>query len=251
MHSMNAREIVRLLGAATLCLAAGACNAPRATPDSPAQASVAQHNESQPADDPDPQQPAAEQAGEALPADYLPLAIGSRWEYDVTIELPLVGSQQASAVTQVEGPVEIGGKTYCKVVTEISGAPVNPRHVAFYRPGAEGAYQILEGEEEHGEWLYLPRRLEVGQKWTAQTGPSKFSFEVADRRDVDCLGKTYENCVLILIEMQSKFGSMKQEQWLAPGVGPVKQVDHHALFDSTAVLKKYVAGQPPSQSPAQ
>lgn len=251
MKSPNAREIVRLLGAATLALAAGACNAPRATPDSPTRESLATQNEQQPADEAHPQPPAAEQPGVEQPADYLPLAIGSRWEYEVTLELPIVGSQQASAVTQVEGQLEIGGKTYYKVVTEISGAPVNPKHVAFYRPAAEGVYQILEGEEEHGEWLYLPRRLEVGQKWTAETGPSKFRFEVADRRDVDCLGKTYENCLLILIEMQSKFGLMKQEQWLALGVGPVKQVDHHALFDSTAMLKKHVAGEPPGESPVQ
>lgn len=251
MKRSNAREILCWLGAATLGWAAGACNAQRATPDASARQSPVASVQQNSTDAPEPQQAEQVPPDEKQAADYLPLAADSRWEYDVTIELPVVGSQQAGAVTKVEGQVDIGGKTYYKVVTEISGAPVNPKHVAFYRPAAEGVYQILEGEKEYGEWLYLPRRLAVGQKWNAETGPSKFNFAVAERRDLDCLGKTYENCLLILIEMQSKFGSMKQEQWLAPGVGPVKQVDHHALFESTAVLKKHIAGKPPSKSLAQ
>lgn len=181
-------------------------------------------------------------------ADYLPLAAPSRWEYDVTIDLPLGVSQQASAVTEVEGLVEIGDKRYYKVVMQVFGAPVEVKHVAFYRPSERGMFQMLEGEEEHGEWLYLPPRLKVGQKWSAETGKSTFHFEVVDRRDLDCLGKIYQDCLQIAIEMKSKFGSIKQEQWLAPGVGPVKQIDHHALFDSTSLLKKYVADEPSPKS---
>ena len=176
-------------------------------------------------------------------ADYLPLSARSSWEYDVTIDLPLGVSRQASAVTEVAGLVEIDGKTYYKVVMQVFGAPVEVKHVAFYRPSERGVFQMLEGEEEHGEWLYLPPRLKVGQKWSAETGKSTFHFEVVDRRDLDCLGKTYQDCLQIAIEMKSKFGSIKQEQWLAPGVGPVKQIDHHALFDSTSLLKKYVADE--------
>jgi hypothetical protein len=121
---------------------------------------------------------------------------------------------------------------------QVSGAPVNPKHVAYFRPSSQGIYQILEGEEEHGEWLYLPAKLEVGRKWSADTGKSTFNFEIVGRGDVDCLGTTYRDCVQLAIDMRSKFGSIKQELWLAPGIGPVKQVDHHTLFDSTAVLKK-------------
>ncbi|HUY92926.1 MAG TPA: hypothetical protein VMV10_29620 [Pirellulales bacterium] len=262
MKNANAREIVRWLGVAALGLAAAGCNAPAATQDAPASQLPAAAAQQEPAENPAPRQegrapppgendPAPRQPEEERPADYLPLSADSRWIYDVTIDLPVVGSQKASAVTKVEGSVEIDGKTYYKVVMQVSGAPVNPKHVAYFRPTAQGVFQILEGEEEHGEWLYLPRRLEIGQKWSAETGESKFEFEVAGRRDVDCLGKTYENCVQIVVEMHGKFGSMKQEQWLAPGVGPVKQVDHHTLFDSTAVLKNRVASEPQPQSPAQ
>jgi len=179
----------------------------------------------------------------------MPLSLDSRWEYDVTIQLPLGVSQQASAVTEVLGQAEIDGKTYYKAVMQVSGAPVNPKHVAYFRPSSQGIYQILEGEEEHGEWLYLPAKIEVGRKWSADTGKSTFNFEVVALGDVDCLGATYEDCVQLVIDMRSKFGSIKQELWLAPGVGPVKQVDHHTLFDSTALLKKHVGGESPPQSP--
>lgn len=192
--------------------------------------------------------PAKPQPRELSP-DYLPLSRGSRWEYDVTIDLPLVGAKQAGAVTQVEGLYEIDGKTYCKTVMQVHGAPVNPKNVAYFRPTKKGVFQILEGEEKQGEWLYLPRELKVGQKWNAATTSSKFAFEVTARGDVDCFGKIYKDCIQITIDMQTKFGSIKQEQWLAPGVGPVKQVDHHTLFDSTAVLKKLVVDEPKGAKP--
>lgn len=173
-------------------------------------------------------------------ASYLPISEGARWEYEVVIDLPLGAQQTASAVTRVEGRVEIGGKRYYKVVMQVHGAPVNPTHVAYYRAAERGIYQILEGEEKHGEWLYLPDELKLGQKWSAVTPSSKFDFEVTDRRDLTCLGKKYKNCVEITVEMDGKFGSITQRQWLAPGVGLVKQLDDHTLFDSTSELKKFV-----------
>src|SRR6185437_444726 len=195
------------------------------------------------ADERDAVRPPKPRPAEAAP-DYMPLSLGDRWEYDVTIELPLLAAKQASATTKVEGLYEIDGKKYYKVVMQVSGAPVNPKSVVYCRPTAKGVFQILEGEEKESEWLYLPRELKVGQKWTAATSGSKFTFEVTGRGDVDCLGKTYKNCFQITVDMQSKFGSIKQEQWLAPGIGLVKQVDHHSLFDSTAVLRKFVVGKP-------
>ncbi len=186
----------------------------------------------------------ATQAGKATeekrPVNYLPLSTRSRWEYDVTIDLPLGVQKQASAVTKVDGRVEIDGKTYFKVVMQVYGAPVNPTNVVYFRPTDKGLYQILEGEEKHGEWLFLPKELKVGQKWSASTPSSKFEFEVTDRCDLTCLGKTYKNCIALSVDMKSKFGSISQKQWLAPGVGLVKQFDDHTLFDSTAELKKYV-----------
>lgn len=177
---------------------------------------------------------------EPAAANYLPLTRRSRWEYEVLIDLPLGAQKLASAVTRVDGEVEIGGKTYYKVVMQVHGAPVNPTHVVYFRLSDRGVFQILEGEEKSGEWLYLPKQLSVGQKWSATTPSSKFDFEVADRRDLTCLGKTYKDCVEIKVEMRGKFGSITQRQWLAPGVGLVKQIDDHALFESTAELKKFV-----------
>lgn len=172
--------------------------------------------------------------------NYLPLSDGARWEYEVVIDLPLGAQKLASAVTRVDGSVEIGGKTYFKVVMQVHGAPFNPSHVAYYRPTDRGVFQILEGEEEQGERLYLPSELKIGQKWNIVTPSSKFDFEVVGRCDLTCLGKRYKDCVEIKVEMRGKFGSITQQQWLAPGVGLVKQVDDHTLFDSTTELKKFI-----------
>jgi hypothetical protein len=247
---MSRSIVARIAGRLSLAAAAfvAGCNAPadskpsRPTPPptvaeklEPIGAEAAAENRSQ-------------RAAENDAAMYMPLAADSRWEFDVTIELPLGAMQKAGAVTEVTGLAEIDGKTYYKAVMQVSGAPVNPKHVAYFRPSTQGLYQILEGEEEHGEWLYLPAKLEVGKKWSADTGKSTFNFEVIGRGDVDCQGKTYRDCLQLVIDMRSKFGSIKQELWLAPGVGPVKQVDHHTLFDSTAVLKKRVGGKLPHKS---
>lgn len=251
------RSIVAKIAAcssvAALAFVAG-CNAPAdSKPSQPPPASAASEDRDPPPQDSPrtdaPREQDSQPAAENDAARYMPLSADSRWEYDVTIQLPLGVSQQASAATEVLGMAEIEGKTYYKAAMQVSGAPVNPKHVAYFRPSSQGIYQILEGEEEHGEWLYLPAKLEVGRKWSADTGKSTFTFEVFGRGDVDCLGTTYEDCLQLVIDMRSKFGSIKQELWLAPGVGPVKQVDHHALFDSTAVLKKHVGGEPPPQSP--
>ena len=246
------------LNLAALAIAAG-CNAPvDSKPSQPPRKSAASEDlepthPTPPHADPPPTDPPrdieSQRSAENDAALYMPLSLDSRWEYDVTIQLPLGVSQQASAVTEVLGQAEIDGKTYYKAVMQVSGAPVNPKHVAYFRPSSQGIYQILEGEEEHGEWLYLPAKIEVGRKWSADTGKSTFNFEVVGRGDVDCLGTTYEDCFQLVIDMRSKFGSTKQELWLAPGVGPVKQVDHHTLFDSTALLKKHVGGESPPQSP--
>lgn len=248
MNQPTAARIPGCLSIAALAIAAG-CNAPADSKPSAPQRSPAVSENREPVRP----QPAREKipprTAENDAALYMPLSPDSRWEYDVTIELPLGAVQKASAATEVIGLAEIEGKTYYKAVMQVSGAPVNPKHVAYFRPSSQGIYQILEGEEEHGEWLYLPAKLEVGRKWSADTGKSTFNFEVVGRGDVDCLGKSYQDCLQLVIDMRSKFGSIKQELWLAPGIGPVKQVDHHTLFDSTAVLKKRGGGERQSKSP--
>ncbi|HVX62502.1 MAG TPA: hypothetical protein VHC19_17930, partial [Pirellulales bacterium] len=171
---------------------------------------------------------------------YMPLSDGARWEYEVVIDLPLGAQKLASAVTRVDGQVEIAGKRYFKVIMQVHGAPVNPTQVSYYRPTDHGVFQILEGEEKQGEWLYLPKELKTGQSWNVVTPGSKFDFEVVGRNDLTCLGKSYQDCVEIKVEMRGKFGSITQRQWLAPGVGLVKQVDDHTLFDSTTELKKFI-----------
>src|SRR3569623_995010 len=139
------------LALVSLALAAASCEAQQRQADS------------------QPRRPPSTQGGKAAeeqpPVNYLPLSTRSRWEYDVTIDLPLSMQKQASAVTKVDGRVEIDGKTYYKVVMQVYDAPVNPTNVVYFRPTDKGIYQILEGEEKHGEWLFLPKELKVGLLW--------------------------------------------------------------------------------------
>lgn len=171
--------------------------------------------------------------------DYLPLAESSRWEYDVALELPLAGSRKASATTSVEGSRTIGEKTYFKAVMQVAGAPYNPTTVAYWRTTAEGVFQIFDGEEDREEWLYLPAKPEVGQSWTGGAGGTEVEFKVLGFEDVESAEALYRDCLHLAVTLRSTLVTTEQEQWLAPGVGIVKQTDTSALFDSVSLLRRH------------
>ncbi|HEV3022099.1 MAG TPA: hypothetical protein VGX76_06515 [Pirellulales bacterium] len=175
-------------------------------------------------------------AGDEAPADYLPLSLTSRWEYDVEYQAPLADPRQATAVTRVEGQRTIAGKQYFKVVLQVS-IPLVPTSVTYYCKTAAGVFQILDGEEDAGEWLYLPAELEAGKRWTATAGSKHLEFEVLGHEDVSCGDTVYPDCIHLAVKIKSSLGTNQQEQWLAAGVGIVKQSDQTLLFKSVSTLR--------------
>jgi hypothetical protein len=175
-------------------------------------------------------------ADNEAPGDYLPLTLTSQWDYDVEYQAALSDPRQTTAVTRVEGQRTIAGKPYFKVVLQVR-IPLVPKSVTYYRKTAEGVYQILEGEEADGEWLYLPADLETGKQWTATTRSKELEFEVLGREDVTCGDTVYHDCVHLSLVIKSSLGTNQQEQWLATGVGIVKQTDQTMLFKSVSTLR--------------
>lgn len=176
---------------------------------------------------------------------YLPLVVGRVMHYDISWTPPVGEARPANATGDVQAQVEIAGKTYFKQVTKISGIPFSPTTVIYFRRAAEGIYQIFEGDESKPEWLYLPAKIRIGDRWSAKTVQGDVEFTAAGIEDVDTPSGTYRDCLKLSLVIKTPLGKATEDQWLAPGVGSVKQVDRNPLFSSTTLLKEVSGGEPP------
>ena len=168
---------------------------------------------------------------------YLPLEAGREMRYQVTVTPPLGKPRQATATNKTEQAV-LNGKTYFKTTTTITGVPFIPDQAIFYRSTADGIYQVLEGDEESPEWLYLPAKIKIGDRWGAETPSGNFTFSAVAFEDVETPSGKYPNCLKLRVIMKKTLVTNTQEQWLARGVGSVKQSDSNAVFSSATVLEQ-------------
>ncbi|HJT35896.1 MAG TPA: hypothetical protein VJ783_27960 [Pirellulales bacterium] len=174
--------------------------------------------------------------------DYLPLVVGRVMYYDISWTPPVGEAKSATATGDVQAQVEIAGKTYFKQVTKISGIPFSPTTVIYFRRAPEGVYQVFEGDESKPEWLYLPAKIKIGDRWSATTVQGDVEFTASGIEDVETPSGTYRDCLKLSLVIKTALGKATEDQWLAPGVGSVKQVDRNPLFSSTTVLKEVSDG---------
>ncbi len=167
---------------------------------------------------------------------YLPLEQGREMRYKVAVSPALGKSREATATNKVVGRTTLNGKTYYKVTTTIEGVPFFPDTVMYYRPSPEGVYQVLEGDEKSAEWLYLPAKIKIGDRWGAKKPSGDYEFTAVAVEDVETPSGKYARCLKLSVSMKTTFATNKQEQWLAPGVGSVKQTDSNLFFSSTTLL---------------
>jgi len=170
--------------------------------------------------------------------DYLPLESGRVLRYQVTWSPPIGEPRSARATSTLTGEISVAEKSYFKQVTTISGIPFSPTTTAYYRSAPEGVFQILEGDEDRPEWLYLPRAIKIGNTWRATTSQGELEFEAAGVEDVETPSGAYANCLKLSLTIKGALGTATEVQWLAPGAGFVKQVDRNPLFSSTTLLEE-------------
>lgn len=174
--------------------------------------------------------------------DYLPLVVGRVMHYDISWTPPVGEAKSATATADVQAQVEIAGKTYFKQVTKISGIPFSPTTVIYFRSAPEGIFQVFEGDESKPEWLYLPAKIKIGDHWSATTVQGDVEFTATGIEDVETPGGTYRDCLKLSLVIKTVLGKVTEDQWLAPGVGSVKQADRNPLFSSTTLLKDVSGG---------
>lgn len=171
-------------------------------------------------------------------AAYLPLEIGRTLVYDVTWSLPGLKPGQATATGTMVGRVEVDGKSYFQQTTAVSGIPYNLTKTALFRRTPQGIFQIWEGEEDSPEWLYLPAGVTPGDAWTSTSPSGDYEFRAEGFEDVETPSGTYRDCLKLSLTIKATLTGGSDEQWLAPGIGVVKQVDRNRFFTSTTVLKE-------------
>ncbi|MGH7136556.1 MAG: TapB family protein [Pirellulales bacterium] len=173
---------------------------------------------------------------------YLPLEGGREMRYQVKVTPPLGKPRMATATNKTEQAV-LNGKTYFKTTTTVTGVPFIPDQAIYYRSSPDGVYQVLEGDEESPEWLYLPAKIKAGDRWGAETPSGTFSFTAVGFEDVETPAGKYAHCLKLRVTMKKTLITNTQEQWLAPGVGSVKQSDSNPVFSSATVLEEVKTGK--------
>ena len=165
-------------------------------------------------------------------ADYFPLALSSRWEYDVEIQGPTGTSRSLSAVKRVQDQRQIGIHQYIRIVTEITAGGLRVPD-QFYRVDADGLKAAVQGAEGK-ELLLLPTDPRSQKSWSGEAEPAiaRFSGEAAVDQVFQHRDRQYSGCVTVSIKMtvveKSVFGRretpVQLQRWFAPGIGMVREL---------------------------
>ncbi|MFV1967925.1 MAG: hypothetical protein ACC628_21035 [Pirellulaceae bacterium] len=179
--------------------------------------------------------------------DFFPLAVGNRWDYRATYRLVSGNTLHAKASLTVEGVESIQGKEYFKTVSKVTGVLSDPTTTKYYRRGPEG---VFEASKKRGakETILLPAPVQNGGKWTTELPNELFFGKVISHQEsstgwkVPCDGETYTNCVKISSTVETRLGTVQHDQWLAPGIGIVRQSQRCKLWTMDSFLTKFVKG---------
>jgi hypothetical protein len=154
-----------------------------------------------------------------------PYKVGVKWVYKIGFMRPDGKMQDGLLVTTVEGTEVIDGKTYFKVVSDLTEVPPVGKRVFYYREAADGIYRLDADHKELGEVRELPRPLAVGTEWDVQSPNYSMHYRVTGLEKVNVRAGDFDNCFAI-----NGSGSMTQGKELvvvtestqrAPGVGDV------------------------------
>lgn len=176
--------------------------------------------------------------------DYFPLAVGHHWDYRATYRLVTGNTIEATASLTIEGMETIAGQDYYKAVIRTSGVLGDPVTTKYYRRTATAIVEA-GSEKAAGEITLLPLPLGDGAKWTTVLPDELFFGKVTAHQEatigwkVPVEGEAFRNCVRIASTVETRLGSMKHDQWLAPGVGIVRQKQTCTLWSMESVLTEF------------
>lgn len=184
--------------------------------------------------------PARAQAPEEGSNLYFPLEVGLVWTADVVAESPKGGRIDGTAIREITGTKEIGGKTYFVMKTSIEGIPGFGTVITFRRQQADGIYFISESDPEKKEYLEMPLPPTVGKTWEVPVASGKFVHRIESVEAATVGGTKYEKC--LKVSYRSDFMDFSSYYHAAPGIGNVMETmsmgGDKLVFTHKALVKK-------------
>jgi len=176
--------------------------------------------------------------------EYFPLTVGNRWDYRATYRLVSGNTLNATATMTVEAVEAIQGKEYFRTVSKVTGVLSNPTTTKYYRRDPKGIFEVSK-KHAADEFLLLPMPVQHGMKWATELPNELFFGKVTSHQKatlgwkVPCETETYTNCVKISSTVETRLGKVQHDQWLAPGIGIVRQAQRCKLWTMDSVLTKF------------
>jgi hypothetical protein len=169
-------------------------------------------------------------------ADYFPLAIGSKWDYEVTYTLPLLGTHQVSGTVEVAETCRRAGFDWTRVRRTSADAPISVDSNALFRITDDGIYQLPDTWRQNEPALFLPKTLKKGQEWSVRAGDLAGTATLVDFESIGCSNVEYDGC--LHIRAVSPDGG-QADRWFARGVGMVRCDIHRGPISISMALKRF------------
>jgi len=166
-------------------------------------------------------------------AALFPLALQSRWHYEVDVSRSGGVTQTLSAVKYFRDSVEVAGKRYFRLATDVSGGALRVPN-QLVRSAEEGVYTAVQGADGK-ELLVLPADPGTTKSWCGEAPPAitRFVGEATTDQTFEHGSLKFDRCVKVTLNMMVREISLlgrqrtiavRMERWFAPGVGMVREV---------------------------
>lgn len=157
-----------------------------------------------------------------------PFRPGAKWYYYMEGMMPNGERMQAQVFTNIDGLATVDGKSYVRVKSVSTGTSGDMTALMLYRQSSDGIYRLDDANREHGEFLDIPRPLNVGDEWDLNDPQCLMHCKVEAIEPVTIVSDTYNDCWKIIA--RGTFTQNRQEMQLerviyrAPNIGEVRVV---------------------------
>ncbi len=155
---------------------------------------------------------------------YFPISDGAQCDYSVEYMAPLLGVQKGRLRRRVDGLEKIRGSEYFKLVEVFSGIPGVEPGINYLRKTDRGIYQVSGKHRDTPEFLWVPFPLTVGSKWLVNAPEGQSECRVESEETAELWGRRYDHALKMTCRGQYGGVAFEESQYIAKGVGMVKDV---------------------------
>lgn len=151
---------------------------------------------------------------------YEPLAVGLRWERDVSMTTPDGRTFHGTMTREITGTEMINGKTYFVSSTTFARLPGMEAFTTYRRQTADGIYAINGFDAKMVEYLETALPLVPGATWRSVGDGESTTYTIVAKENLIVAGRKYEDC--LKVNYVSTGRSPSGTYFLAPNVGNIR-----------------------------